>query len=63
MESGSVFSDANQRAAMRVAILGMTTARNLFGEEDPTGKTVRIKNSPFLVVGSAYRQGPEPGRA
>ena len=57
MESGSVFSDANQRAAMRVAILGMTTARNLFGEEDPTGKTVRIKNSPFLVVGVLTAKG------
>ena len=57
MESGTVLSDANLRAAMRVALLGMTAARNLFGEEDPTGKTIRIKNSPFLVVGVLTSKG------
>ncbi len=57
MESGTTLSDANLRAAMRVALLGMTAARNLFGEEDPTGKTIRIKNSPFLVVGVLTAKG------
>lgn len=57
IESGTVFSDANLRAAARVAILGLTTAKNLFGEEDPTGKTLRIKNSPFLVGGVLAAKG------
>ncbi|MGH8762493.1 MAG: ABC transporter permease [Nitrosospira sp.] len=57
MESGAVFSDANLRAAARVAILGATTAKNLFGEEDPTGKTIRIKNSPFQVAGVLVAKG------
>lgn len=57
MESGAVFSDANLRAAARIAILGLTTAKNLFGEEDPTGKTIRIKNSPFLVGGVLTTKG------
>jgi putative ABC transport system permease protein len=30
---------------------------NLFGNEDPVGKTVRIKNSPFLVVGVLAAKG------
>jgi len=49
--SGAVFTDSDVRSATRVIVLGQTVVRNLFGSEDPVGKTVRVKNSPFLVVG------------
>lgn len=50
-ESGALFTEADVRSATRIAMLGQLTARNLFGDEDPTGKMVRIKNSPFLIAG------------
>ncbi len=46
----------------RVALLGQTVVKNLFGDEDPVGKTLRIRQSPFVVIGVLAPQGPEPGR-
>ncbi len=57
MESGAAFNDADLRSAIRVVLLGQTTATNLFGKDDPTGKTIRIKNRPFLVVGLLAAKG------
>ncbi|HMU63521.1 MAG: ABC transporter permease [Nitrosomonas sp.] len=51
LADGSIFADADLRSAIRVAVLGSVTAENLFGNEDPIGKTFRISNKPFLVVG------------
>jgi putative ABC transport system permease protein len=34
------------RSATRVALIGKTTADNLFGDEDPVGKTIRIRRTP-----------------
>lgn len=48
---GAIFAEADLRSAIRVAVLGNVTAENLFGNEDPIGKTFRIANKPFLVVG------------
>ena len=56
-EDGEVFADTDLRSATRVAVLGQVTAKNLFGDEDPTGKTIRIKNSPFLVTGVLAAKG------
>jgi putative ABC transport system permease protein len=49
--AGTPFTDTDLRNARRVALLGQTAARNLFGDEDPVGKTLRIRNSPFQVIG------------
>jgi putative ABC transport system permease protein len=40
-----------------VVVLGQTVATNLFGDEDPVGKTIRIKQSPYLVVGVLEKKG------
>ncbi len=55
--SGYAFSFSDVRAGTRVALLGATVVKNLFGEEDPVGKTIRIKQSPFLVVGVLVPKG------
>ena len=57
LSAGDSFTDGDVRAAARVALLGQTVARNLFGSEDPVGKTIRIKNSPFLVAGVLASKG------
>jgi putative ABC transport system permease protein len=43
--------------ATKVALLGQTTALNLFGESDPIGQIIRIKKVPFTVVGLLGRKG------
>jgi putative ABC transport system permease protein len=54
---GQGFSDSDVRSATRVILLGQTVVRNLFADEDPVGKTVRVKNSPFLVLGVLGAKG------
>src|SRR3990172_2265470 len=41
--AGYPFTAADVRAATRVALLGQTGIKNLFGDEDPLGKNIRIK--------------------
>ncbi|AOO65931.1 ABC transporter permease [Sulfurospirillum halorespirans] len=57
IENGYSFMDSDVRGATRVVVLGKTIAQNLFGDEDPVGKTIRIKNSPYLVVGVLAKKG------
>src|SRR5664280_430641 len=57
LEDGSMFSDADVRAAAKVCILGKTTADHLFPDEDPVGKTIRIKNVPVKVLGLLKAKG------
>jgi putative ABC transport system permease protein len=55
--SGQFFTDQDNRTASKVCVLGRTVATNLFGDEDPVGKVVRIKNIPFKVVGVLDSKG------
>ncbi len=57
VESGSVFTDSDVRSATRVALIGNTAAQNLFGNADPIGKTFRIQQSPFVVIGTLALKG------
>ncbi len=58
LERGSSFGDSDVRGATRVVILGKTVVKNLFGDdEDPLGKTIRIKQSPYIVVGVLAAKG------
>jgi putative ABC transport system permease protein len=43
--------------AVKVALLGQTTAQNLFADADPVGQIIRIKKVPFTVVGVLDRKG------
>jgi len=57
LASGIPFTDSDIRSATRVALLGQTVAQNLFGDEDPVDKTIRIKNSPYVVLGVLAAKG------
>ncbi len=57
LESGQNFSDVEVRGASRVVLLGKTVSKNLFGEDDPIGKTIRIKGSPYQVIGLLSNRG------
>lgn len=57
LASGLPFTETDVRSAARVAIIGQTVVNNLFLDEDPVGKTIRIKQSPFTVVGVLAPKG------
>jgi len=54
---GSAFTESDVRSATRVALIGKTVAENLFGTEDPVGKTIRIGQSPFIILGALASKG------
>ncbi len=57
LSKGSMFTDADVRSATRAAVLGQTVVTNLFGDEDPVGKTIRIGKSPYVVIGVLAAKG------
>lgn len=58
LSDGSCFADTDLRSATRVALLGQTVVKNLFGdEESAVGKTIRIRNSPYVVLGVLAPKG------
>jgi putative ABC transport system permease protein len=58
LADGYVFSDSDIRSATRVALIGKTVAQNIFDEDiDPVGKTIRIKQSPFVILGVLDSKG------
>src|SRR3569833_975113 len=54
---GIPVADSAVRTAPRVALLGQTVVINLFVDENPVGKTLRINQSPFLVIGELAAKG------
>ncbi|HEX5508461.1 MAG TPA: ABC transporter permease [Pseudolabrys sp.] len=59
LASGRFFGAEEQTGAAKVAILGSTVARELFGDEDPIGASIRIMNVPFHVIGVLSRKSPD----
>ena len=57
LTDGYAFSDADIRSASRVALVGKTVIQNIFGDIDPIGKTIRIKQNPFVVMGILESKG------
>ncbi len=57
---GSPFSQREVDAAANVCLIGLTVVENLFGDEDPLGKTIRVQNLPFKVIGVLASKGQSP---
>ncbi|MCC6847142.1 MAG: ABC transporter permease [Deltaproteobacteria bacterium] len=56
--SGGFFGERHEKSGAKVAVLGQTVARHLFGPgQDPVGAIVRIKNVPFKVIGVLAAKG------
>src|SRR3990172_170182 len=58
--SGKIFTERDVDAATKVAVLGQTVVENLFGNEDPLDKVIRIKKIPFRIIGVLSRKGQSP---
>lgn len=54
---GRFFSESDLKNANKTAILGQTVVKELFGDVDPLGRTVRIKGIPFKVIGVLEARG------
>jgi putative ABC transport system permease protein len=57
MRLGTFFTTADVESAAPVCVLGETVVENLFGNEGPMGKTVRIQSLPCKVIGVLDRKG------
>ena len=55
--SGGPFGEEDLRAGARKAVVGATIVDRVFLGEDPVGKTLRIRNVPFTVVGALAPKG------
>ena len=61
--SGRLFDAGESRGRRRVAILGPTVVRNLFGVDDPIGQKIRIGRVPFEVIGVTKPKGVDANGA
>ncbi|HSK28860.1 MAG TPA: ABC transporter permease [Candidatus Limnocylindria bacterium] len=57
VSEGRYLHDGDLESAARVAVLGQTVARNLFGNDDPIDALIRIRNIPFRVIGVLAPKG------
>lgn len=59
IESGRFFDDTDVRGATRVVVIGSTIADELFPNENPIGKRMKIKKTSFEVIGVLEEQGSQ----
>ncbi|MBM3592079.1 MAG: FtsX-like permease family protein [Alphaproteobacteria bacterium] len=59
-DGGRLFSPEEAAGGRKVVILGATVAEMLFAEEDPVGREIRIRQTPFEVIGIMARKGQNP---
>ena len=57
VDEGRFFTEEEQRACARVCVIGTTVRNNLFEDEEPVGRTIRLKNMTFTVVGVLGSKG------
>ena len=58
---GYFFDERDVKQRGKVAVIGKTVAKKLFGQNDPQGEQIRIRNVPFLVVGVLSEKGQGMG--
>ncbi|MGK2935309.1 MAG: ABC transporter permease [Gemmatimonadaceae bacterium] len=57
LESGTFFSETDERSMRKVAVLGSTVANNLFLGADAVGQQVQLRGVPFTVIGVLETKG------
>ncbi|MBL8787020.1 MAG: ABC transporter permease [Deltaproteobacteria bacterium] len=59
-EIGKSLNEEHEQSSAKVVVLGQTVAWQLFGDGSPIGRVVRIKNTPFEVIGVLSKKGQAP---
>ena len=57
IEEGECFTEEDIKKAAKVVVVGTTIVKELFGNTDPIGKTVRFKSIPMRVIGVLKSKG------
>jgi len=57
VQDGVFITDSDVRGAAKVCVLGQSVVKQLFGDTDPVGSMIRIKDMPFKVVGTLVAKG------
>jgi putative ABC transport system permease protein len=60
LADGAPFTAQDVRSANKVCVIGRTTATQVYGNEDPIGQILRIKNVPFTITGVLTTKGLSP---
>ena len=61
LEEGRYFTEQEVHSQAKVCVIGKTVQDNLFpGGDDPMGKTIRIGNLPFEIIGVLEQKGGGP---
>jgi len=57
LELGRVFNEREVLGGSKVCLIGRTLVRELFGDRDPLGAEIRVRNVPFKVIGVLSEKG------
>ena len=57
VDEGECFTEEDIKKAAKVCVIGATVVKELFGNVDPIGKTVRFKSIPIRVIGVLKSKG------
>ncbi len=57
LESGRLFDPAELAGSAKVAWIGQTVAREIFGEQDPVDQVVRVRGVPMKIIGVLAKKG------
>ena len=57
LASGRLFDGAEIQGSAKVAIIGQTVARELFGDADPLDQVIRVRKVPVTVIGLLEKKG------
>jgi putative ABC transport system permease protein len=60
VEHGKPWDAHDEVAKTKVVLIGTTVAKNLFGTEDPVGRSLRIGRYPYTVLGVLASKGEAP---
>ena len=57
VKGGSFITESDLVKRTRVAVIGKTVAKKLFGTSNPVGQNIRVNNSPYKVIGVLRSKG------
>ncbi len=60
LADGVPFTAQDVRSANKVCVIGRTTATQIYGNENPIGQILRVKNVPFTILGVLTSKGLSP---